>query len=56
MQNGTAVIKVKISAIDWVKSTPSIPKSHGKTKISGMKYTPCLQEAKKVAPFTKPKD
>lgn len=37
IQNGIDVKKVKISAIGWVISTPSILKKNGKVKISGIK-------------------
>ena len=47
--NGTLVKNVHTSANGWVISTPIIPNTLGKIKISGKKYIPCLQDDKNVA-------
>ena len=47
--NGTLVKNVHTSANGWVISTPVIPKTRGKIKISGKKCIPCLQDDKNVA-------
>ena len=54
IQNGIDIKNVRMSAIGCAIKTPSLFSHIGNVNISGIKKTPCLQEAKNVAPLTCP--
>ena len=48
-KKGREMKQVSASAMGWQSSTPTSPSTRGSTRISGIKHTPCRQQARKVA-------